>query len=458
MRKRLTETSVLFISVMKWFVIASITGVLVGGSTALFLSALKITTNFIQEWNFYFLLIPAAFIVSSLLVKYLAPDAQGHGTEKVIEAIHKRSGVIKPLVVPIKLIATVVTLACGGSAGKEGPCAQIGAGIASVGASLLKFDATDRKKLVICGVSAGFATVFGTPVAGAIFGVEVLAIGQLQYAILFPSFVAGIIGYQVSTLLGTTYFHHPITFVPTFSELFFLKVVFAGIAFGITSFIFIEIIRFTEHIAERYSGRIYLKGAFGGLFLIGTVIISQQYLGLGLSTIEDILNGNYHATSYDSLMKMVATSTTLSFGGSGGIVTPIFFIGTTVGSFLAPYFSMDSSTLAALGMTALLAGCANTPIAASIMAIELFGPTLSPYAAVTCIVSFLMVGHRSVYSSQILSMTKSSSLKTDIGKAIESLPQAEYNSQPKKMISVVLMVSDSIRNLFVRKNNPTRKK
>ncbi len=121
-----------------------------------------------------FLLLPAALFLSALLVKYLAPDAEGHGTEKVIEAVHKESGKIKPAVVPVKLVATIVTLALGGSAGKEGPCAQIGAGLASIFADILRFDDHDRKKLVICGISAGFAAVFGTPIAGSIFGVEVL--------------------------------------------------------------------------------------------------------------------------------------------------------------------------------------------------------------------------------------------------------------------------------------------
>ena len=161
--------------------------------------------------------------LSNLIVKYLAPEAEGHGTEKVIEAVHKRSGKINPLVVPIKLIATIITIALGGSAGKEGPCAQIGAGLSSAFADLLRFGNRDRKKLVICGISAGFATVFGTPIAGAIFGVEVLFVGGLIYDVLLPAFVAGIVGYHVSSGLGITYFYHQLNFVPVFSSLFFIQ-------------------------------------------------------------------------------------------------------------------------------------------------------------------------------------------------------------------------------------------
>jgi H+/Cl- antiporter ClcA len=377
-----------------------------------------------------------ALFLSALIVQYLAPDAKGHGTEKVIEAIHQRGGLIKPLVVPVKLLATVVTLAAGGSAGKEGPCAQIGGGISSVLAGLFRFEEVDRKKLVICGVSAGFSTVFGTPVAGALFGVEVLAIGQLQYAVLFPSFVAGIVGYQVSTALGTTYFHHPITFIPAFSELFFFKVVLGGVAFGLVSFVFIELLKFTERLSERLRWWEPLKGLVGGGMLLVTLILSDRYLGLGLTTVESVLNGTSVGTAYDPFVKMAATAITLSFGGSGGIVTPIFFIGATAGSFLAWVFGLDPATGAALGMVATLAGCANTPISASVMAIELFGAALSPYAAVTCIVSFLLVGHRSVYPSQILAMTKSASLSPALGKTVVETKEIEVTSREESVVGL----------------------
>jgi H+/Cl- antiporter ClcA len=445
MRKRLTETSILFVSVVKWFALASVVGLLVGGSTALFLWCLRWTTDGVHGIPYHYALLPIALFLSALIVQYLAPDAKGHGTEKVIEAIHQRAGVIKPLVVPVKLLATVVTLASGGSAGKEGPCAQIGAGISSTLASLFRFDETDRKKLVICGVSAGFSTVFGTPVAGALFGVEVLAIGQLQYAVLFPSFVAGIVGYQISTALGTTYFHHPINFVPAFSELFFFKVVLGGVAFGLVSFLFIELLKLTERLSDRIRWWAPLKGLPAGALLLVTLLLGDRYLGLGLTTVESMLNGTSVGEGYDPFIKMAATAITLSFGGSGGIVTPIFFIGATAGSFLAWVFGLDPATGAALGMVGTLAGCANTPISASVMAIELFGATLSPYAAVTCIVSFLMVGHRSVYPSQILAVTKSASLKPDLGKTVEEMNEVTITSRDESVVGVGRRIARRLR-------------
>ncbi|HAM51219.1 MAG TPA: voltage-gated chloride channel, partial [Nitrospiraceae bacterium] len=199
MRKKVLESSVLFISISKWIFLASIAGTIVGFSTAIFLKLLGLSMDIAKEYKYYFVLLPLAMFLSVIIVKYLAPEAEGHGTEKVIEAVHKRSGKINPLVVPVKLLATIITIALGGSAGKEGPCAQIGAGLSSVMSDLLRFDDKDRRKLVICGISAGFATVFGTPIAGAIFGVEVLFVGGLLYDVLLPSFVAGIVGYHVSS-------------------------------------------------------------------------------------------------------------------------------------------------------------------------------------------------------------------------------------------------------------------
>jgi H+/Cl- antiporter ClcA len=449
MKKYLTESTVLFLSIVKWVVLATIAGSMVGFAVFLFLVALGWTTGMGRPHIGSVWLLPSALFASSLLIKYLAPDAAGHGTEKVIEAIHKRSGRISILVVPVKLLATVITLGAGGSAGKEGPCAQIGAGLTSLMSDLMRFDDHDRKKMVICGISAGFASVFGTPIAGSIFGVEVLFIGAIMYDVLLPSFIAGITAYQVSSSLGVSYFHNAVNVVPVFTEVYLIKVLFAGLFFGVCSIILIEMLRWGERLSERIRIWAPLKALLGGLLLVGLArAFSGQYLGLGLETVEASLTGQ-STDWYAFLLKPVFTAITLSFGGSGGIVTPIFFVGSTAGVAFAQMMHLNTATFAAIGFVSVLAGAANTPIAASIMAVELFGPTVAPYATLACVVSFLITGHRSVYPSQVLSISKSPSLRVEIGGEIEK-SQTSFVLKEKGLIASLLGLLRGIERIVRR--------
>jgi H+/Cl- antiporter ClcA len=437
----MTEQTVMFASVLKWIVLSITIGIIIGYVVAFFLEILHTSFTFRSSTLVpYYFLLPFAMVASLFLVRRFAPNAQGHGTEKVIEAVHQRSGKINAAVIPVKLIATVITLFSGGSVGKEGPGAQIGAGAASLFADIFKFSDNDRKKLVICGISAGFASVFGTPIAGAIFGVEVLFIGAIMYDVLLPSMVSGLTAYMVVKHLGIIHSSYNVYFFPQsgIDEMLFLEVLLAGVFFGLISVMLIGALKLGHKVYTKIDLGPYKKAFYAGVFMvILTLIFGEKYLGLGLNVINDSLTSySKHATDiawYDSFMKMLFTSVTLSFGGSGGIVTPIFYIGATSGDLFGTLINGYAPLFAAIGFVSVLSGTANAPIAASIMAVELFGIEVAQYAAISCVIAYLITGHRSVYPSQILAMKKSSALDIQTGNDIEHTVVTYDKDRSEKM-------------------------
>jgi H+/Cl- antiporter ClcA len=292
-----------------------------------------------------------------------------------------------------------------------------------------KFHKQDRKKLVICGISAGFATVFGTPIAGAIFGVEVLIIGVIMYDVLLPSFIAGFAAFTTAQFLGIEYTYYDLHFFQDVSLDFWLimKVVLAGLFFGFVSDIVITSVSYTHSYIKSIKVSTYIKAFVGGLLIvILTLVFGEQYIGLGLGTIADALNPNVAASQdihwYTFVLKTVFTSLSLAAGGSGGVITPIFYIGATSGHFFGSVISPEHITLfAALGFVSVVSATTNTPIASTIMAVELFGIDIAHYAALAAVISFLISGHRSIFSSQILAMKKSEMLSVKIGEEVENI-------------------------------------
>ena len=427
MRKHTIEQTAIFLSVTKWLILSSVVGIIIGGSVTFFLKILQFSENSQKFLPFhYYYMLPFALVLTVWLVRKFAPDAKGHGTEKVIEAVHKKSGKIEIAVIPIKLLATVLTVFSGGSVGKEGPGAQIGAGMASATSDFFRFSKEDRKKLVICGIGAGFASVFGTPIAGAIFGLEVLVVGLIRYEVLLPSFIAGFAAFSTAQYLGIEYSYFDIRF-HQHVELdlpLIMEVVLAGIFFGLISDITITALKRIGRTVEKITLNLYLKAFLGGIVLILlSFVVGEQYFGLGLNTINLILQPNPSISAdipwYSFLLKTVFTSITLGVGGSGGIVTPIFYIGATSGHWFGTLMGDHHiAFFGALGFVSVLAGTTNAPIAATIMAMELFGLEVAHYAALSVVISFLITGHRSVFASQILAMKKSNSLKIEMGEEI----------------------------------------
>lgn len=458
MLRRFLESTVLFIHVVRWFFIATMVGLVVGGATTLFLMALDGSIDLAGQWPWSWLLLPAALMISTFLVQRFAPDAKGHGTEKVIEAVHRKSGRIRFAVVPIKALATIVTIAFGGAAGKEGPAAQIGAGLASKLADLFRFRAEDRKKIVMCGISAGFAVVFGTPIAGAIFGVEVLFVGAIVYDVLFPSFVAGIVAFATAHWLGLTYAHQFQQFVLDIDPVLMVEVILSGIFFGLLALLFIEAMSLAHKLADRIKLSPIWVAALGGVTLVLlAALFGREYLGLGIEQANAMVRGEA-APPMAPFIKMIFTSLTLNFGGSGGTLSPIFYIGATGGHLFASLFHLDVSLFSAIGMMALLAGTTNTPISASIMAVELFGPDIVPYAALASVVAYLMSGHRSIYPSQILAFIKSPALRVETGKELQQIEgRIHFSTQDADPYSALLVKGSATAIRRIRGNIRRRK-
>lgn len=429
-----SEHTALLISTVKWSLLGAVAGLCVGFGTKAFLLSLGWASDETARLRFgpfrYWDLLPLALPLCVWMIRTFAPTAKGHGTEAVITAVHTRSGKIDLPVAPIKLLATVLTLAFGGSVGKEGPCAQIGAAITSGFADILRLSDEDRRRLVICGIGAGFGAVFGTPISGALFGIEVLYLGRIEYGVLFPCLVASIVAHLVCGVAA------PVPRIRsdfgrlTQTDLVLLSIAF-GAVFGLVALLLIETMRAVERGLHRFARHPYAIAAGGGIFLAALYhLFGGAYAGLGSETIAASLDGAFHLIVAAFALKIIATSVSLEVGGSGGIVTPLFFIGATAGAGLAKLLHLPSGAFSAFGFVAVVAAAANTPIAASVMGLELLPGPVGVYAAVCACTAYLMVGHRSVYASQKLGFSKSAGLEVPLGLTVADLDTQRPRIRP----------------------------
>ena len=397
-----------FVQIVIWFILATLVGIVIGVVDAIFLKTLDATLHWRSQFALYYLGLPIFLYIIYLLARRVAPRETAYSTDAVIDKIntHQPLGLISTLK---SLVLSILTMAVGGSVGKEAPGADAGAGVASCLARLMHMNPENRRKLMICGVSAGFAGVFGVPISGAIFGLEVLWVGHIFYEVMFPALIAGITAFQVTSYLGVNYLYHPMNFAPVLERQLFIKVVLAGLFFGLVSILFIELLKLAKvifrYIAVKTSP--FLRSFIGGsVLVVFGLLFSPLYLGLGLDGFNSVLAGQPLLHPLGFLIKSFTTTITLAAGGVGGIITPLFFIGAQAGAMLSAVLETDSATMAALGLVAVLAGTANTPLAASIMAIELFGAEVAPYATVACVISFLLSGRHSIFVNQRISFDK----------------------------------------------------
>lgn len=419
-RSRLAEPLIMLATVMQWVVLSIMTGVVVGAGCSLFLHVLFATEGhlYTAPWGLVAGLLLTGGLVNGLLLHYgYRLNRSGYRDSPVV-AVNEQQGRMPFRTLWIKPLAALVTLSCGGSAGKEGPCSHIGASVAAGIGELLRLNPELRKRLVACGVSAGFASVFGTPVAGAIYGVEMLAIGRVRHDFLFPGIVAGVTAFQVSKFLGVPYPSYHIAFVAHFTELLFLKTVLIGIVCGAAAWGFVEMLQLVKRgfawLGSRFALWPPLLPVLGGALMAALLlVVPMDYAGLSLPVMEGALHGA-DMPYLGFAWKILLVAITLGSGFYGGIVTPQFVIGAVLGGAFAHVFGLDPAVGAAVGLVAVVASASNAPIAAILMGVELFGSGSTLYVAGASVAAFLIIGHRSVYPSQQVAYSKSSWIVTGV--------------------------------------------
>ncbi|WP_462412627.1 chloride channel protein [Neobacillus sp. Marseille-QA0830] len=406
------EPLVMIATLIRWLLLSTITGGIVGTGTSLFLLALNYSTgqtSTIPLW-LQMLLLPIGGMLNGLILAYGYRNASAT-KDSTITAVHEQAGILPVKTMWVKPLTAIITLSFGGSAGKEGPCSHIGGSLASLFGQLFRLNAETQRRLVACGVSAGFASVFGTPIAGAIYGIEVLTIGRLRHDVIFPAIIAGVASYQVSKMWGISYKYFPIELPSQFSGVLFLKMILFGILCGLVSWLFIELFvqarTFFQYIGKQFHIHKPFLPFIGGLVLSGLILVLPvDYLGLSLPLMDRALSGA-EVPALGFLWKALFVAITLGSGFYGGVVTPQFVIGALSGNVLAHLMGINPALGAAIGMASVVAAASNTPIAAIFMGLELFGGTAGVYLVGACITAYITIGHRSVYPDQLVAYPKS---------------------------------------------------
>jgi H+/Cl- antiporter ClcA len=406
------------VSVTHWALLLIPMAMAVGTVCAAFLWSLDAATRTRFDHPWLLFLLPVGGAGVGWLYQWLGRAVEG-GNNLIVEQIHEPGGGVPLRMAPLIFLGTVATHLFGGSAGREGTAVQLGGSLASAVAKGFRLGSDATRIVLMAGIAAGFGAVFGTPLAGAVFALEVLAVGRMEYAALVPCLVAALVGDWTCHAWGIHHAAYAVAaFAPAepgllFEPLLLIKAAIGGVAFGLAGLLFAE----ANHALGGWFKRRVPYGparpAIGGLAIIALCGLfgTRAYLGLGVwSPIpgDPTIAGFFHPgqDNWSWALKMLFTVVTLSAGFKGGEVTPLFFIGAALGHALATPLGVPVDLFAALGFVAVFAGAANTPLACTIMGVELFGADTAVPVAVACFVAYACSGHSGIYLSQRIAVAK----------------------------------------------------
>jgi len=390
---------------VKWLLIASVIGVIVGAVASAFGHVLIVVNNFRAAHPMIILGLPFAGLSIVFLYRYFK-DQDDRGTNMVIASIHSSTR-IPFRMAPLIFITTAITHLFGGSAGREGAAIQLGGSIANKIGKRLGLSQNDQHIIVMCGMSAGFSALFGTPMAATIFSLEVISVGIMHYSALVPCVTASMIGHFVAAFLRVPPEVFPVAAVPEMAPLLFGKTVVLAALFGAVSVVFCMIMHQTEHLLAHHMKNPYVK-----IFVSGVLILvlcgllgSDMYLGSGMHIIEEIFHHG-HTKTFAFLLKMIFTALTIGAGFKGGEIVPSLTIGAAFGCVVGPLFGFDVPLAAAMGMIGVFCGVTNCPITSLLISFELFGFAGMPYYLTTVAVSYMLSGYYGLYHAQRIMYSK----------------------------------------------------